>query len=183
MAIVTIDDKHLTDIADAIRGKNNTVTGIKPADMASAIVNLPSGNNSEIPELFVSLSNYGSQYKPSSQGGMIIDTSNMSTLSFDALVLQNSSNYGAYFSIFLVKVINKSYSINGTTTNVKILDTSFKIATLLNHTHPTSSAQMPFSYDVSEYDEVGIYVNIETYGTSSSTGYSGRCKICNIKGE
>lgn len=43
MAIVTIDDKHLTDIADAIRGKNNTVTGIKPADMASAIVNLPTG--------------------------------------------------------------------------------------------------------------------------------------------
>lgn len=51
MAIVTIDDKHLTDIADAIRGKNNTVTGIKPADMASAIVNLPTGGGFDISAL------------------------------------------------------------------------------------------------------------------------------------
>lgn len=43
MAIVTIDNKHLTDIANAIRGKNNTVTGIKPADMATAINNIASG--------------------------------------------------------------------------------------------------------------------------------------------
>ena len=51
MAIVTINDKHLTDIANAIRGKNNTVTGIRPADMASAIVNLPTGGGSDISAL------------------------------------------------------------------------------------------------------------------------------------
>ena len=51
MALVTINDKHLTDIAKAIRGKNNTVTGIKPADMASAIVNLPTGGGFDISAL------------------------------------------------------------------------------------------------------------------------------------
>ena len=51
MALVTINDKHLTDIANAIRGKNNTVTGIKPADMASAIANLPTGGGFDISAL------------------------------------------------------------------------------------------------------------------------------------
>ena len=63
MALVTINDKHLTDIANAIRGKNNTVTGIRPADMASAIVNLPTGGGSDISALNYVEINAPSKYR------------------------------------------------------------------------------------------------------------------------
>ena len=37
MATVTIDDKNLNDIANAIRNKNETTTRYKPGEMATAI--------------------------------------------------------------------------------------------------------------------------------------------------
>lgn len=43
MAIMIIDDKHLEDIADAIRGKNGTTDTYKPREMADAITALSSG--------------------------------------------------------------------------------------------------------------------------------------------
>ena len=43
MAKVLVTDTSLTNIANAIRGKNSTSTTYKPAEMAAAIANLPSG--------------------------------------------------------------------------------------------------------------------------------------------
>jgi hypothetical protein len=43
MANVIINDTNLTNIADAIRGKNGTTDTYLPSEMAAAITNLPSG--------------------------------------------------------------------------------------------------------------------------------------------
>ena len=43
MAIVTINDEHLTNIAGAIREKNGTTDTYKPADMAAAISAIAAG--------------------------------------------------------------------------------------------------------------------------------------------
>ena len=43
MSIVTIDDSYVTDIANAIRGKNGETTTYKPNEMAAAISALSSG--------------------------------------------------------------------------------------------------------------------------------------------
>lgn len=43
MAIMIIDDKHLNDIADAIRGKNGSTDTYKPREMAAAIEALSTG--------------------------------------------------------------------------------------------------------------------------------------------
>lgn len=43
MANVLVQESSLTAIADAIRAKNGTEDTYKPADMASAIANIPSG--------------------------------------------------------------------------------------------------------------------------------------------
>lgn len=43
MAIKTINDTHLTSIADAIRSKNGETSGYTPADMPAAIGRIPTG--------------------------------------------------------------------------------------------------------------------------------------------
>ena len=43
MAIILTDDQHYSDIADAIRDKNNTNNTYTPAEMASAILDIPTG--------------------------------------------------------------------------------------------------------------------------------------------
>ena len=48
MANVILNDKHLTDIADAIRAKNGEATTYTPGAMAEAITNLPSGGGEPI---------------------------------------------------------------------------------------------------------------------------------------
>lgn len=45
MAIVTINDKHLVNIAGAIRAKNGTENTYKPGDMAEAISAIEAGGN------------------------------------------------------------------------------------------------------------------------------------------
>lgn len=45
MALVTIQDKYLTDIADAIRKQNGTDTAYKPKEMADAINNISSSKS------------------------------------------------------------------------------------------------------------------------------------------
>ena len=45
MTKVVITDTNLTNIANAIRTKGGTSELIKPSEMATAITNLPSGNN------------------------------------------------------------------------------------------------------------------------------------------
>ncbi len=47
--IVTTDDKHYGDIADAIREKLGTTDGYKPEDMAAAVGNIESGGGGAIP--------------------------------------------------------------------------------------------------------------------------------------
>lgn len=46
MAIVTINDEHLTNIAAAIREKNGTTDTYKPGDMAAAIAAIEAGSGS-----------------------------------------------------------------------------------------------------------------------------------------
>ena len=48
MANVILNDKHLTDIADAIRAKNGEATTYTPGAMAAAITNLPSGGGGSV---------------------------------------------------------------------------------------------------------------------------------------
>lgn len=67
--------------------------------------------------------------------------------------------------------------------SIKIPNKDYKLATFLNETHLSKNILMPFSCDVSEYDEVGIFVYVISYGSSSRTGYARECKIYNIKGE
>lgn len=50
MAIVTIDDTNLTNIANAIRSKNGTDNTYKPNEMASAIESIETGGGGETPE-------------------------------------------------------------------------------------------------------------------------------------
>ena len=47
MAIVTINDENLTNIASAIRAKNGTENTYKPSDMAAAIAAIVSGGSFE----------------------------------------------------------------------------------------------------------------------------------------
>ena len=47
--IVTTDDKHYGDIADAIRDKLGTTDGYKPEDMAAAVGDIESGGGGAIP--------------------------------------------------------------------------------------------------------------------------------------
>lgn len=46
MPKVLVTESHLEDIADAIRGKNGSQNTYTPAQMASAITNIPSGGSS-----------------------------------------------------------------------------------------------------------------------------------------
>lgn len=50
MAIVTIDDTHLTNIANAIRGKNGSSATYKPSEMANVISNIETGGGVVEPE-------------------------------------------------------------------------------------------------------------------------------------
>lgn len=50
MAIVTIDDTNLVNIANAIRIKNGTDNTYKPSEMASAIESIETGGGGETPE-------------------------------------------------------------------------------------------------------------------------------------
>lgn len=49
MTKVAVTEQYLTDIADAIRAKNGTSGGMTPADMASAISDIPSGGGGSSP--------------------------------------------------------------------------------------------------------------------------------------
>ena len=49
MANVIIDDTNLTNIANAIRGKNGTQNTYLPSEMATAITNIPSGGGGKYP--------------------------------------------------------------------------------------------------------------------------------------
>lgn len=49
MANVMIDDKHLNDIAEAIRSKNGTTDTYKPSEMADAITAIPTDGFNEYP--------------------------------------------------------------------------------------------------------------------------------------
>lgn len=46
MANVIINDQNLTNIANAIRGKNGTTTTYKPSEMAAAITAIETGGGS-----------------------------------------------------------------------------------------------------------------------------------------
>lgn len=50
MAITTINDIHLTNIAEAIRNKNGSSDTYKPSEMATAISNIETGGGGETPE-------------------------------------------------------------------------------------------------------------------------------------
>ena len=56
MAIKTINDTHLTSIADAIRSKNGETSGYTPADMPAAIGRIPTGGGAELPSEAFSIS-------------------------------------------------------------------------------------------------------------------------------
>lgn len=47
MTKVAITEQYLTDIADAIRGKNGSSDTYTPSEMATAITNIPSGGESK----------------------------------------------------------------------------------------------------------------------------------------
>lgn len=55
MAKAFIDDTHLTDIADAIRGKLGVATTYKPSEMADAIANIPTYSDINMPLTFTAL--------------------------------------------------------------------------------------------------------------------------------
>lgn len=62
MTKVAITEQYLTDIADAIRAKSGTSGGMTPADMASAIADIPSGGASNFVQgSFTSGSSTGAQ--------------------------------------------------------------------------------------------------------------------------
>ena len=54
MSIVTIDDKHLTNIANAIRQKNGASDKYNPSEMANAIKNIESGAEPILQDIVVS---------------------------------------------------------------------------------------------------------------------------------
>lgn len=51
MAKVAVTEQYLTDIADAIRGKNGSSDTYTPADMATAITNIPIGSSKNVQEV------------------------------------------------------------------------------------------------------------------------------------
>ena len=55
MTKVAITEQYLTDIADAIRAKSGTSGGMTPADMASAIADIPSGGGGSASGLLVTI--------------------------------------------------------------------------------------------------------------------------------
>ena len=74
MANVLVQDTSLTAIADAIRGKNGTETTYKPAEMAAAIVNLPSGGGGDITAEDLAFSgNLGTNFCSGQIGKLILD--------------------------------------------------------------------------------------------------------------
>lgn len=53
MAKVFIEEQTLTDIADAVRGKNGTTEPIRTTELATAITNLPTGGGeNKLPQMF-----------------------------------------------------------------------------------------------------------------------------------
>lgn len=70
MANVLVQDTSLTAIADAIRGKNGTETTYKPAEMADAIANLPSGG--DIPSEALVFTGALDDYTLSGQAGEVL---------------------------------------------------------------------------------------------------------------
>ena len=111
MAIKTINDTHLTSIADAIRSKNGETSGYTPAEMAPAIRNLNTGSSgSNITFVYVppttsssfdgyvlDLTPYGitldSQVKFVQCSGNITYVQNLGTYTIVSNKLQASENY------------------------------------------------------------------------------------------
>lgn len=60
MAIVTTDNKHYTDIAEAIRTKNGSSTTYKPSEMAAAIKAIESSSGEIAKTTAIDYSNYAS---------------------------------------------------------------------------------------------------------------------------
>ena len=48
MSIILTDSQNYTNIADAIRTKTSTSNTYKPGEMASAILNIPSGSGTDV---------------------------------------------------------------------------------------------------------------------------------------
>ncbi|MBQ9731178.1 MAG: leucine-rich repeat domain-containing protein [Bacilli bacterium] len=55
MGKVLIEEENLTNIANAIRGKNGETTTYKPGDMSTAIQNIPNGGDSELEASYLSI--------------------------------------------------------------------------------------------------------------------------------
>lgn len=58
MAVYTIQDTTLTAIADAINAKTGGSSAMSPAQMATAIANIPSGGGSDLSAVDVLVGDY-----------------------------------------------------------------------------------------------------------------------------
>ena len=97
MANVLVNDTSLTAIANAIRGKNGETTTYKPAEMATAITNLPSGGGEPTIEA-LSITANGTYTAPDGVDGYSPITVNVpQDGSPDPLVIEgNADHYCAY---------------------------------------------------------------------------------------
>lgn len=119
MANVIINDQNLTNIANAIRGKNGTTTTYKPSEMAAAISAIETGSGGDLPEeafiisgdcsyMFINnnwnwfINNYGSQVTTSgitSLISMFADCTQLTNIPFE-LNVDNGSNSVTLDNIF-----------------------------------------------------------------------------------
>lgn len=162
MAIVTINDEHLTNIAGAIREKNGTEDTYKPSDMAAAISAIQAGGgSSSYPNLYFNLS--GSYQYMSGSQYHVFDTSNATTLTFKYDVSFASYKFPVSITAHKGGTITETSYGSFVTNSVSSADQQ-KICSSLSSA--VSNAEV--SIDVTNYDSVRLYV----YFNQNSTTYS-----------
>ncbi len=153
MAIVTINDEHLTNIAGAIREKNGTEDTYKPSDMAAAISAIQAGGGEvNMVEAKLTGSSSSTGYTPFNVYDYVDDTENIICIYLKTNV--DKTNYlSSYFYVKGYGFYRKNVS------NVEY----FKTADLLGAvTNPYT-----FSYDTATEFPTGTYDDACVFGIDS----------------
>lgn len=161
MAIVTINDEHLTNIAEAIREKNGTTDTYKPSDMPAAISAIQAGGGSTTKFEFIhngSIKTGPNNYQP-------FDVSNATTMKFKYKYTTNSSyNYqAAEFAAYLGYGVALNTSDSRYTS--KSIDSGARQQTILSSQKTTVSAEV--TLDVTNYTTMCFWTWFDAPSSSS----------------
>ena len=169
MAIKTIDETNLTNIADAIRAKNGTTEVYKPSEMAAAIQAITTGGGSGGGSSYDLYYSYNSKVY-NQYGYAQFDVTDKTTLKFTYDITQSSgSNYQVYLTWDAYLGYELSVGTNATAPyySPAALDETTATQNILTDSRTTVSG-VEVELDVSSYTSVVFKIEFDPYSSNSN---------------